>query len=146
MATSPRSVATPRIGRRLRLTLPCLRVTGFLLATRRALKFSLTMPTCCAWLSIPRPTSRSSRPRKFRFNLEAAWRDGEKLSLEQIRAFVEGSSEIRFKGKDREEVYGWMTRVLRQHGYARQGREVKGLLRRYLGRMTGLSRAQVTRL
>ena len=67
--------------------------------------------------------------------------DGEKLSLEQIRAFVEGSSEIRFKGKDREEVYGWMTRVLRQHGYARQGREVKGLLRRYLGRMTGLSRA-----
>ena len=77
----------------------------------------------------------------------ACWRliismeDGEKLSLEQIRAFVEGSSEIRFKGKDREEVYGWMTRVLRQHGYARQGREVKGLLRRYLGRMTGLSRA-----
>lgn len=72
--------------------------------------------------------------------------DGEKLSLEQIRAFVEGSGEIRFKGKDRKEVYGWMTRVLRQHGYARQGREVKGLLRRYLRRMTGLSRAQVTRL
>src|ERR1035438_7521688 len=72
--------------------------------------------------------------------------DGEKLSLEQIRAFVEGSGEIRFKGKDRKEVYGWMTRVLRQHGYARQGREVKGLLRRYFRLMTGLSRAQVTRL
>jgi transposase InsO family protein len=72
--------------------------------------------------------------------------DGEKLSLEQIRAFVEGMGEIRFKGEEREEVYGWMTRVLRQHGYARQGREVKGLLRRYLRQMTGLSRAQVTRL
>jgi transposase InsO family protein len=72
--------------------------------------------------------------------------DGEKLSLEEIRAFVEGSGEIRFKGKDREEVYGWMTRVLRQHGYARQGREAKGLLRRYFRLMTGLSRAQVTRL
>jgi hypothetical protein len=71
---------------------------------------------------------------------------GEKLSLEQIRAWVEGSGEIRFKGKDREEVYGWMTRVLRQHGYARQGREAKGLLRRYLRQMSGLSRAQVTRL
>src|ERR1035438_10541916 len=72
--------------------------------------------------------------------------DGEKLSLEQIRAFVESSSEVRFKGKDREEVYGWMTRVLRQHGYVREGREVKGLVRRYVRRMTGLSRAQVTRL
>jgi transposase len=36
--------------------------------------------------------------------------------------------------------------VLRQQQYAKQGRKARGLLRRYLEKMTGLSRAQVTRL
>ncbi len=71
---------------------------------------------------------------------------GEKLSLEQIRAFLEASDEVEFEASNRQEVYEWMTEVLRQHGYSRQSREVKGLLRVYLGKMTGLSRAQVTRL
>ena len=71
---------------------------------------------------------------------------GEKLSLEQIRAFLEASDEVEFEASNREEVYEWMTQVLRQHGYDRQSRAVKGLLRAYLGKMTGLSRAQVTRL
>jgi transposase InsO family protein len=71
---------------------------------------------------------------------------GEKLSLEQIRAVMAGTEGIRFEGKDREEVYDFIGRTLREQGYDRQGREAKGLLRAYLGRMTGLSRAQVTRL
>lgn len=71
---------------------------------------------------------------------------GKKLSLEQIRAFLESSEELRFKGKRRPEVYAWVTRTLREQGYGKQGRAAKGLLRQYLGRMTGLSRAQVTRL
>jgi hypothetical protein len=29
---------------------------------------------------------------------------GEKLGLEQIRAFLEASEEVRFEGRDREEV------------------------------------------
>jgi transposase InsO family protein len=70
----------------------------------------------------------------------------EKLSLEQIRAFLQASQEVRFEGTRREEVYGWMTRTLCHQEYWKQKRTAKGLLRQYIGRMTGLSRAQVTRL
>ncbi len=52
----------------------------------------------------------------------------------------------RVKGKQRQGVYEWVTAVLRQHQYRQQSREVKGLLRAYLSKMTGLSRAQGTRL
>ena len=72
--------------------------------------------------------------------------DGEKLSLEQIRAFLEASEEIQYEGKQRQEVYDWIARVLRQHSYRTQGKVRRGLLRRYVAKMTGLSRAQVTRL
>jgi hypothetical protein len=38
--------------------------------------------------------------------------DAEKLSLEEIRRFVEASEAIRFAGEKREQVYGWIERVL----------------------------------
>jgi hypothetical protein len=71
---------------------------------------------------------------------------GEKLSLEQIRALLGASQEVRFAGHSREEIYAWVGKTLREHDYAKQGREGKGLLRSYLAKMTGQSRAQVTRL
>jgi hypothetical protein len=67
--------------------------------------------------------------------------DGEKLSLEQIRAFLEASEAVHFEGKRRREVYEWITRLLRQQGYRTQGKVVRGLLRRYVAKMTGRSRA-----
>jgi len=70
----------------------------------------------------------------------------EKLRLEQIQAFLDASEEIQFEGKRRQEVYDWITRLLRQQSYRTQGKVVRGLLRRYVAKMTGLSRAQVTRL
>ncbi len=70
----------------------------------------------------------------------------ERLSLEQIRAFLEASNEVRFAGRNREEVYGFINRALQQQGYSKLARAGKGLVRRYLEKMTGLSRAQVTRL
>jgi transposase InsO family protein len=72
--------------------------------------------------------------------------DGEKLSLEQIRALVEATEAVQFEGKSREEVYSWITRLLRRQNYRTQGKTARGLLRRYIGKMTGRSRAQVTRL
>lgn len=72
--------------------------------------------------------------------------DGEKLSVEQIEAFLEGSQEVEFEGKQREEVYEWITRTLRRQRYREQGKKVRGLLRRFVGKMTGRRRAQVTRL
>jgi hypothetical protein len=72
--------------------------------------------------------------------------DSEATSLEQIRAFLAGSGEVRFAGQHRDEVYGWVERTLVRHRYTALGRREKGLLRRYVARMTGLSRSQVTRL
>ena len=71
---------------------------------------------------------------------------GERLSLEQIRVFLEASDGVQFEAEQRQELYGWMERTLRQHDYERLGRQSKGLVRRYVAKMTGLSRAQVTRL
>ena len=72
--------------------------------------------------------------------------DTEATSLEQIRAFLAGSDPVQFSGQRRQEVYEWVERTLVRHQYAGLGRCGKGLVRRYIGRMTGLSRAQVTRL
>jgi transposase InsO family protein len=71
---------------------------------------------------------------------------GERLSLEQIRAFLEASHEVQFEGHSRAEVYSWVDQALRHQGYQELGRASRGLVRRYLQKMTGLSRAQVTRL
>lgn len=70
----------------------------------------------------------------------------EKLSLEGIRRFVAASEEIRFESADRRQVYGWVESLLVGQQYAQQGKAGRGLLRRYIEKMTGLSRAQVTRL
>jgi len=70
----------------------------------------------------------------------------ERLSLEEVGRFVAASEGIRFEGQDRGQVYGWVEQVLVGQEYARQGKAARGLLRRYIERMTGLSRAQVTRL
>jgi transposase InsO family protein len=72
--------------------------------------------------------------------------DGKPLSLEQVRQFLQASEQVRFQGKGCREVYAWVARTLRQHHYSRQGRAAKGLLRQYLAKMTGRSRAQITRL
>src|SRR4051794_36736809 len=71
---------------------------------------------------------------------------GEPMSLEPIQAFLKGSEGIRFEGKSRPEIYEWVTQTLRQQGYERLGRPARGLIRAYIGKVTGLSRAQVTRL
>jgi len=60
--------------------------------------------------------------------------------------FVEASEDIRFEGKNRDQVYGWVEQVLVEREYARQGKSERGLVRRYVEKMTGMSRSQVTRL
>jgi len=72
--------------------------------------------------------------------------DAEKLSLEAIGRFVAASEEIRFEAKDRQQLYGWVEQVLVGRQYGQLGKAARGLVRRYIEKMTGLSRAQVTRL
>ena len=72
--------------------------------------------------------------------------EAEKLSLEAIGRFVAASEQIRFEGENRQQVYFWVEQVLVQHEYAQQGKAARGLVRRYIEKMTGVSRSQVTRL
>lgn len=70
----------------------------------------------------------------------------ERPSLGQIRAFLKASEEVQFEGRNREEVYGWVSQTLCEQGYAGLNRAARGIVRRYLEKVTGLSRAQITRL
>jgi transposase InsO family protein len=72
--------------------------------------------------------------------------EAEKLSLEAIGRFVVASEEVRFESTNREQVYGWVERLLVQQEYGLQGKAARGLVRRYIEKMTGLSLSQVTRL
>jgi transposase InsO family protein len=78
--------------------------------------------------------------------LNISVQEAEKLSLEEIRRLLEASEAIRFVGVKRAQVYDWIELVLCEQEYGRQGKGARGLLRRYIEKLTGLSRAQVTRL
>ena len=67
-------------------------------------------------------------------------------TLEQLRAFLEGSQPIDFDVPQREAANDFIAQTLRRFGYARLGKTDKGLVRRYLCKVTGRSRAQMTRL
>ena len=66
-------------------------------------------------------------------------------TLAQVRAFVSGNEPISFTLTDRYATYGWMAATLRQFGYVRGKRADKGILRQYLLKVTGFSRAQIAR-
>ena len=67
-------------------------------------------------------------------------------TLDQVQAFVDGSQPLDIEIADREEAYRFIAGVLRHFHYRHRRRAEKGLLRRYLIKVTGLSRAQVARL
>lgn len=67
-------------------------------------------------------------------------------SLEQVRAFLEGAHPLGFEAPAREAAYDWIAGELRRLHYLRLSKANKGLVRRYLAKVTGLSRAQITRL
>ena len=66
-------------------------------------------------------------------------------TIAQVKAFLNGTTEGAFR-VPKAERYQFIERVLTRFGYAQHGRVNRGVLLRYLERMTGLSRQQVTRL
>jgi transposase InsO family protein len=70
----------------------------------------------------------------------------EELSLEAMGQFVAAIEEVRFEAADRRQLYDWVEQVLLGRQYGQLGKPARGLVRRYIEKMTGLSRAQVTRL
>jgi transposase InsO family protein len=70
----------------------------------------------------------------------------EAVTKEQIQEFLKGSQGITFSGENRAERYRWVEQVLVAQEYAVQGKKQRGGIRAYIGKMTGLSLPQVTRL
>jgi transposase InsO family protein len=68
------------------------------------------------------------------------------MSLDEIRAFLKASEAVHFEGEKKEDVYAWVSGCLREQIWTELGRTARGLVRRYMEKMTGLSRAQITRL
>lgn len=67
-------------------------------------------------------------------------------TLDDVRAFLSGTLPLEFHVPSREDAYQWIEASLRQFHYRRLGRADKGLMRLYLLKVSGLSRAQLTRL
>ena len=71
----------------------------------------------------------------------------EKLNtVEQVKQFLEGSEALKFGGVSIEERYRWIEAVLVRFKYSRLRRAEKGVIRRYTEKVSGYSRAQVSRL
>jgi len=68
------------------------------------------------------------------------------LSLTEIKDFLRSSEAIDFQCKSREDRNGWIQSVIMHHKYLKRRKKHKTLLRRYMIKMTGLSKAQITRL
>jgi transposase InsO family protein len=72
--------------------------------------------------------------------------DTDITTLKQIRKVLESPREIAFKGRDRTQRYVWVETVLKRLNYFKLKRGEKGLINAYLRRLSGISRAQITRL
>lgn len=66
--------------------------------------------------------------------------------LDQIERFLDGTSEIDFRAPERSSRREWIGRVLRQFRYPQRPRRERGLLLRFLSKVTGYSPAQMKRL
>ena len=53
---------------------------------------------------------------------------------------MEASDAVQFEARRRCELYEWVSRTLREQGYERLARASIGLVRRYVAKLTGLSR------
>ena len=67
-------------------------------------------------------------------------------TLDQIRAFLDGSQTFELQVPDRGQAYAFIADTLRGLRYSRLKRSDKGVVRRYLVKVSGFSRQQLTRL
>ena len=67
-------------------------------------------------------------------------------TLEEIRTVLDGNQRVDFKLADRASAYDFIRRTRVRFHSLGLGKPDRGVIRRYLAKMTGLSRAQLTRL
>jgi hypothetical protein len=67
--------------------------------------------------------------------------DEQLQTLEQVKGFIEGNQKVEFKGLNAREKYHWIEEVLKRFRYPKLHKEGKGLIKSYLLKVTGYSRA-----
>lgn len=73
--------------------------------------------------------------------------DSQLVSIAQIKEFLKINNAINFASVSRKEKYEWINTVLTKFGYARlKSKKDKGLLKKYIRKMTGMSPRQLKRL
>lgn len=72
-------------------------------------------------------------------------RHDEKSVLE-LRGFLDSSEEWEFQGGSPSEIYNWLQKELLEWEYLSRGKKERGVIRKYLEKMTGVSASQMTRL
>ncbi len=78
--------------------------------------------------------------------MQVTMQHAERLTLAEMREFLSASNNLSFAGTGRKQIYGLVEGVLRAQKYLGLSRKDKGIVRRYLVKISGLSKAQITRL
>ena len=72
--------------------------------------------------------------------------NAERLTLAEMQEFLAGSRAVQWTACGREAIYEFLRRVLEAQQYGQRSKAEKGVVRLFLGKLTGRSRAQLTRL
>ena len=72
--------------------------------------------------------------------------DSKITNIKQIEVFLKSSENIRFKSLSRKAKYTWINNTLNRFKYYSLSKKDKGLIRKYIKLITGISKAQITRL
>ena len=78
--------------------------------------------------------------------MQVTMQHAERLTLAEMREFLDASSNLSFVGAGRKQIYGLLEGALRAQKYLELSKKDKGIVRRYLVKISGLSKAQITRL
>jgi hypothetical protein len=82
----------------------------------------------------------------YDWGMQLMMNDIKLTTIEEVKQFLAGSKTVTFEGVSTEERYLWMESVFVRFKYSRLNRAEKGVIRQYLEKVSGYSRAQVSRL
>jgi len=72
--------------------------------------------------------------------------DSKIKNIRDLERLLKNARGFSFKRDSREECYKWIEKVLRRFKYLKLSKKEKGVIKEYIEKMTGYSRAQITRL
>lgn len=72
--------------------------------------------------------------------------DSHVFSISQLKEFLKFDHAIKFQPISQKEKYLWISEALGRFGYFKLKKKEKGIIRRYIKKMAGLSESQITRI